>query len=107
MLAVKDQPQYDTRYSQRVGTPLPVEWVDIADPDPDSTDTLAVFKQGHEQGGAVFARLEGAWYGDGSIYINSTSGGDAGLGQVWEYRPMDLSGTGSTGAVASAGTSNT
>lgn len=92
MLTVKDQPQYDTRYSQRVGKPLPVEWVDIADPDPDSTDTLVVFKQGHQQGGAVFARLEGAWYGDGSIYINSTSGGDAGLGQVWEYRPRGNSG---------------
>ncbi|QCU78607.1 DUF839 domain-containing protein [Citricoccus sp. SGAir0253] len=92
MMAVKDRPQYDTRYSQRPGTPLPVEWVDIADPDPDSDDSLAVFKQGHALGGAVFARLEGAWYGDGSIYVNSTSGGDAGLGQVWEYRPRGTSG---------------
>jgi secreted PhoX family phosphatase len=92
MMAVKDRPQYDTRYSQRTGQPLPVEWVDITDPDPDSTDSLAVFKQGHAQGGAVFDRLEGAWYGDGSIYINSTSGGDAGLGQVWEYRPRGASG---------------
>ncbi|GGG71894.1 hypothetical protein GCM10011374_40800 [Kocuria dechangensis] len=92
MMAIKDRPQYDTRYSQHTGQPLPVEWVDIADPDPDSTDSLAVFKQGHAQGGAVFDRLEGAWYGDGSIYINSTSGGDAGLGQVWEYRPRGASG---------------
>lgn len=92
MLAIKSQPRYDTRLSQRVGKPLPVEWVDIADPDPDSDDTLAVFHQGREQGAAVFARLEGAWYGDGSIYIVSTSGGDAGLGQVWEYRPRGNSG---------------
>ncbi|MFC7403002.1 alkaline phosphatase PhoX [Citricoccus sp. GCM10030269] len=92
MLAIKARAQYDTRSGQRVGKPLPVEWVDITDPDPDSSDSLAVFNQGFEQGGAVFDRLEGAWYGDGSIYINSTSGGDAGLGQVWEYRPRGNSG---------------
>ncbi len=92
MMAIKARPNYDTRYSQSVGRPLPCEWVDITDPDPDSTDSLAVFKQGWEQGGAVFARLEGAWYGDGSVYINSTSGGDAGLGQVWRFTPRGNSG---------------
>ncbi len=92
MLAIKDNPKYDTRYGQRVGKPLPVKWVDIPDPDPDSSDSLAVFRQGSQRGGAVFDRLEGAWYGEGSIYINSTSGGDAGLGQVWEYRPRGRSG---------------
>lgn len=92
MLAIKDKPDYDTRIGQRVGTPLPVTWVDIADPDPDSTDTLAVARQGWDRGAAVFARLEGAWYGGGSIYINATSGGDSGLGQVWEYRPRAASG---------------
>ncbi|MGP6173491.1 alkaline phosphatase PhoX [Corynebacterium sp. A21] len=92
MMAIKARSQYDTRFSQRVAKPLPVEWVDINDPDPDSSDSLAVFKQGWEQGGAVFDRLEGAWYGEGSIYINSTSGGDAGLGQVWRYTPRGNSG---------------
>lgn len=92
MLAIKDHSRYDTRTGQRAGKPLAVEWVDIAEPDPDSGDSLAVFNQGREQGGAVFARLEGAWYGDGAIYIVSTSGGDAGLGQVWEYRPRGRSG---------------
>lgn len=92
MLAIKDQPRYDTRIGQHVGRTLPVEWVDIADPDPDSSDSLAVFYQGRDAGGATFARLEGAWYANGSIFINSTSGGDAGLGQVWEYRPRGTSG---------------
>ncbi|MDR7330047.1 PhoX family protein [Corynebacterium guangdongense] len=92
MMAIKARPNYDTRYSQNAGRPLPCEWVDINEPDPDSTDSLAVFKQGWEQGGAVFARLEGAWYGDGSVYINSTSGGDAGLGQVWRFTPRGNSG---------------
>jgi uncharacterized protein len=92
MLAIKDKPDYDTRMGQRVGVPLPVTWVDIADPDPDSSDSLAVYRQGKAQGAATFARLEGAWYGQGRIYLNSTSGGDAGLGQVWEYRPRGRSG---------------
>lgn len=92
MLAIKGRSRYDTRNGQRAGKPLPVTWVDIAEPDPDSEDSLAVYRQGHDQGGATFARLEGAWYGDGSIYIVSTSGGDAGLGQVWEYRPRGRSG---------------
>jgi len=94
MLAIKARPNYDTRTGQRVGKPLPVTWVDIDDPDPDNADVnpLAVYEQGFAGGGATFDRLEGAWYGDGSVFFNSTSGGDAGLGQVWEYRPRGRSG---------------
>ncbi|WP_300010361.1 alkaline phosphatase PhoX [Pseudonocardia sp.] len=92
MLAVKDRPQYDTRTGQRPNANLPVEWVPIADPDPDSSDALAVYNQGFAQGGATFARLEGAWWGDGSAYFVSTSGGDIGAGQVWEYTPRGNSG---------------
>ncbi|MDQ3675601.1 MAG: PhoX family protein, partial [Actinomycetota bacterium] len=94
MLAVKARPGYDTRTGQRVGKPLPVMWVDIADPDPANAgaDPGAVFKQGAAAGGATFDRLEGCWHGDGSIFFVSTSGGDAGLGQVFEYRPRGSSG---------------
>lgn len=94
MLAVEDRPAYDTRTGQRVGRPLPVTWVDIAEPDPAAAaaDPSAVFSQGLAEGGATFDRLEGCWYGDGSIFFVSTSGGDAGLGQVWEYRPRGNSG---------------
>lgn len=94
MLAIKDKPAYDTRSGQRVGKPLPVAWVDIADPDPANADTnsLAVYQQGLALGGATFARLEGCWYGSGSIFLNSTDGGDQKLGQVWEYRPRGNSG---------------
>ncbi len=89
MLAIRGTPNYDTRTGQRVGKPLPVTWVDIDDPDPAvaETDSLAVYTQGFSNGGATFARLEGCWYGNGSIFLNSTSGGDAELGQVWQYRP--------------------
>ncbi|MGQ0773333.1 MAG: alkaline phosphatase PhoX [Pseudonocardiales bacterium] len=93
MLALKgNRFQYDTRTGQQVGKPLPVDWVDIDDPDPDSADELAVFNQGWAKGGAVFARLEGAWWGDGAAYLVSTNGGDIGAGQVWEYRPRGSSG---------------
>ncbi|MFN2315739.1 MAG: alkaline phosphatase PhoX [Gemmatimonadales bacterium] len=89
MLAVRDRPQYDTRKGQRVGESLPVTWVDIHDPDPAGTSLSAdaVYQQGWQPGGATFARLEGCWYGDGSIYFHATSGGDAEVGQVWRYRP--------------------
>ncbi len=94
MLAIKARDNYDTRTGQRVGKPLPVTWVDIDEPDPATagTNPSAVFEQGFAKGGATFARLEGAWYGDGSIFINATSGGDKKLGQVWEYRPRGQSG---------------
>jgi uncharacterized protein len=89
MLAIKDKPGYDTRTGQKIGKPLEVRWVTIDDPDPtDATDALAVFNQGWAKGGATFDRLEGAWFGDGSIFFVSTSGGDAALGQIWEYRPQ-------------------
>ncbi|MDE0474577.1 MAG: DUF839 domain-containing protein, partial [Gammaproteobacteria bacterium] len=38
--------------------------------------------------GARFARLEGAFHGDGGIYVVSTNGGDATSGQVFHYRPV-------------------
>jgi secreted PhoX family phosphatase len=94
MLAIKGRPNYDTRAGQRAGKPLPVEWVDIDDPDPESAEqnSLAVYEQGQAEGGATFDRLEGCWYGDGSVFMSATSGGDAGLGQVWQYTPRGNSG---------------
>lgn len=90
MLAVRGRTKYDTRRGQRAGRTLPVAWVDIGNPDPQGgpEEVRAVFEQGYARGGALFARLEGAWYGDGNIYIVSTSGGNAELGQVWQYHPV-------------------
>lgn len=94
MLAIKGRLNYDTRTGQRVGKPLPVKWVDIENPDPESAEqnSLAVYEQGQAEGGATFDRLEGCWYGDGSVFMSATSGGDAELGQVWQYRPRGNSG---------------
>jgi len=37
----------------------------------------------------LFNRLEGIWYDKGArgFYFNSTSGGNAAMGQVWHYSP--------------------
>lgn len=90
VLAVAGRPNYDTSTGQVPGQVLPVEWVDIDDPDPSSAsnDPFAVYRQGSARGAALFERLEGCWYGDDSVFFNATSGGDAGAGQVWQYRPF-------------------
>jgi uncharacterized protein len=86
MLAIVGLPNADTRVNQpRVARD--VAWVDIAEPNPANAVTNSVFSQGFANGGARFARLEGAWYGNGLVYFASTSGGNAGQGQIWEYDP--------------------
>ncbi|WP_198586842.1 alkaline phosphatase PhoX [Glycomyces xiaoerkulensis] len=94
MLRVKGEWNFDTRTGQRLRRSIPVEWVDIADPDPEDAESnaLAVFDQGWAQGAAVFGRLEGCWWGNGAVYVVSTSGGDEGEGQIWEYIPTGRSG---------------
>lgn len=89
MMAVTDQPNYLTARGQTAGATVAAHWVDIDDPDPENAgeDPLAVFRQGLAKGGAIFARLEGAFYVDGGIYIVSTNGGDATSGQVFLYTP--------------------
>ncbi|MEE2639725.1 MAG: alkaline phosphatase PhoX [Planctomycetota bacterium] len=73
------------------GTRFDVEWVDIADPtlahSPNTQDSSGVFFQGHKQGGTAFARLEGCWAGNGLIYFDATSGGEAKAGQIWALDP--------------------
>ncbi len=92
MLAISGRARYDTRINQRVGAAFSVHWVPIADPDrahhtASRGDAQGVSTQGWQQGAAIFARLEGAWYGAGAIYFAATSGGNVGSGQVWEYVP--------------------
>ncbi|HUF13425.1 MAG TPA: alkaline phosphatase PhoX [Longimicrobiales bacterium] len=89
MLGLRDAPHRMTISHQRVGRPLPVVWIDIEDPDPADAERypLTVFAEGYGNGGALFSRLEGCWYGDGAIHFNATSGGNAQCGQIWQYRP--------------------
>lgn len=91
MLRVKGTPGANLFMSQPVGMRVAVDWADINDPDPNlEGGALSCFRQGRDQGGAAFNRLEGVFRGeDGrSIYFNSTSGG-AGFGQLWHYLPAD------------------
>jgi secreted PhoX family phosphatase len=90
MLAVRGAPSFDGGNGQTLGARLPVTWVDIAEPDPPAagSNPSAVFEQGRASGGASFRRLEGAWFGGGSLFFTSTTGGDSGNGQVWRYRPQ-------------------
>jgi secreted PhoX family phosphatase len=89
MLRVKGQPKYNTITGQTVGAVLETNWVTIEDPNPTNTEdhASAVFKQGRDKGGAKFLGGEGCTYRDGSIVFDSSDGGDAGLGQIWEYTP--------------------
>jgi secreted PhoX family phosphatase len=102
MLGIEGLPQYDAREHQQLDRWLPVTWYDVAEPDPadaSNASPLRTFAQAFDQGAALFNRLEGCWYDGGSIFFDSTSGGDAkngdvnsdgfaeGYGQIWEYRP--------------------
>lgn len=89
IMAVDGAPGFVTVWGMRPGETVPAHWLDIEDPDPAAaeTDPSALFREGLSKGAAVFARLEGAWYGDGGIYIVSTDGGRARAGQVFFYRP--------------------
>jgi len=72
------------------GRPYNVEWVAIDDPDPDDdTDAtpLAVGEQAKAKGAAIFDREEGIWVRGNKVYFDCTEGGEADLGQVFEYNP--------------------
>jgi secreted PhoX family phosphatase len=98
MLKVATTQQYFAATGQTVGVPLPVTWVDIPNPTPSpSTVNIGapaslglvsgVFNSGYLAGGTVFRRLEGCWFDKGRLFFGSTSGGDAGLGQIWVLDP--------------------
>lgn len=92
VLAIKGKPRFDTRLGQAKAATYDVEWVDIPDPERAHVneadwDTRGVFQQGLDGGAAIFARLEGAWFGNGRLFVTATSGGDAKMGQVWELDP--------------------
>jgi uncharacterized protein len=78
------------------GATFPVDWVPIDDPTavPDAAagqllydGPSSPYTEGRDRGGARFRRLEGCWYGGGSIWFVDTSAGAAGNGVVWRYEP--------------------
>ena len=88
--------QANTGAGQTTGVWRSVSWVNIDNPNPATINGVTrVYSQGRALGGARFARLEGCWYGNGLIYIVSTSGGGAtsqapgGQGQGFAYDPAE------------------
>ena len=73
------------------GTELDVRWIDVEEID-NPEDDLRL--RGFDLGAARFARGEGMWYGEGSVFFACTSGGRWRQGQVWRYTPSPYEGTG-------------
>ena len=73
-----------------VGQPLAVEWIDLDNVD---SPVLDLRHRGRAAGAAVFARGEGAWWGDGAGYFAMTNGGQNTMGQIFKYTPSPFEGT--------------
>ncbi len=82
---LSDTRNWGGKITLNVGDWHAVSWVDIPKPDSDKDDLRA---QGQALGASVFARGEGIHMGDGELYFCCTSGGAAGLGQVFCLRPQ-------------------
>ena len=93
-LAVIDTPALDTRNWEdpfiETGEQFKVTWVDLENVDSPENDLRY---RGYEKGAARFARGEGMWYGNGTVYFACTNGGNKGLGQIWKYTPSPVEAT--------------
>ncbi len=74
----------DSGNSITEGQEFQTSWVEMDDVD-NANDDLRF--RGREKGAAIFARGEGMWFGNGSIYFTCTNGGPNELGQIWQYTP--------------------
>ncbi len=92
-LAITDRPSLDTRNWDSdlvaVGDRQSVEWITLTKVTA-PLDDLRV--RGFNLGAARFARGEGMWYGNGTVYFACTSGGSDQVGQIWSYQPSPLEG---------------
>ena len=82
-LVVPNRPNLDAN-TVNPGESLPVEWVTIEEPNP---DTDVVRAEAQAKGATIFSRTEGIWAAEDRVYFDCTDGGEAELGQVWQYRP--------------------
>jgi secreted PhoX family phosphatase len=80
-LRVAGVTRFDTSRDLDHGTRLDVDWVNVPEPNP-KTDSVRA--QAATLGAARFARGEGIVLSGGSVYICCTSGGRAGLGQLFK-----------------------
>ena len=84
-LKVKEKASLDTRnWSQptfSVGDSKEIEWIEMKEVE-SPKDDLRI--RGFKDGAACFARGEGMWYSEGSIFIACTNGGKNQRGQIWK-----------------------
>jgi secreted PhoX family phosphatase len=72
-----------------VGEERRAVWIDLDGVDNPHNDLK---NRGHASGAAIFARGEGIYFGDGQVHFMCTSGGAAGLGQIFRYSPSPFEG---------------
>lgn len=93
-LVIADWKSADTRNWEGrkfpVGTAQSVTWLDLEEVENPAGDLR---KRGAAAGAATFARGEGAWHGNDSVYFAMTSGGTEKLGQIFRYRASPYEGT--------------
>lgn len=84
-LVVQDAPSLDTRNWNdqlvQIGDKRSVRWLDMDEVEAPKDDLR---QRGFTQGAARFARGEGMWFAEGSIYFACTNGGAKKAGQVWK-----------------------
>lgn len=82
-MVVDKTPRYDLRRGFARGTTFSVTWQLVTDPE-------GTVSRPYDSApdAAIIARGEGAWYDHGKIYFVASSGGAAGLGQIWVYDPQ-------------------
>lgn len=95
-LAFRDQDGVDTRNwslwksGVPIGKSLPVRWLDLDEPQAPKNDLRY---RGHAEGAALFARGEGMWFSEGTVYFACTQGGYRQNGQIFRYTPSPAEGT--------------
>jgi hypothetical protein len=91
-LKVRNRPNFDAD-AANPGESYPVEWVTVDEPNP-ATEApgQSVRSQAQAKGAAIFTRTEGIWEADGRLYFDCTTGGEAGVGQVWQLIPRGTDG---------------
>jgi uncharacterized protein len=93
-LVIEGHPRFDTRLRNTwpggVGASLPVNWIDVPNPDPNrNTGMVGVRGQAQALNAAVFARTEGCWGHGDKVFFDCTTGGSdslppSGFGQIFE-----------------------